>query len=112
MTVLHEQTDRPCGTSAAEVTELQPSETQPSKTLVARKQSNCWNDTEGYTAQHGLSLIYIATQSQGQPCQPHVTTITGGATTSTRGNATPEMPPIFKQKSTVMQSAYSNVCCP
>ena len=119
MTVLHEEIDWPHATSAAEVTELQPSETQPSETLpvVARKQSNCWNDTEGYTAQHEYLILvchlstYIATQSQGQPCQPHVTTITGGATTSTRGNATPEMPPIFKQKSTVMQSAYSNVCC-
>ena len=42
MTVLHEQTDWPCATSAAEVTELQPSETQTSETLpvVARKQSN------------------------------------------------------------------------
>ena len=43
-TVLHEQTDWPCATRAAEVTELRPSETQPSETLpvVARKQSNYW----------------------------------------------------------------------
>ena len=55
MTVLHEQTDRLCATSAAEVTELQPSETQPSETLpvVARKQSNYWNDTGGI--QHSMS---------------------------------------------------------
>ena len=54
-TVLHEQTGWPCATSAAEVTELRPSETQPSATLpvVARKQSNYWNDTEG--VQHSMS---------------------------------------------------------
>jgi len=56
MTVLHEQTDWPCATSAAEVTELRPPETQPSETLpvVARKQSNYWNDTEG--VQHSMSV--------------------------------------------------------
>ena len=55
MTVLHEEIDWPHATSAAEVTELQPSETQPSETLpvVARKQSNYWNDTEG--VQHSMS---------------------------------------------------------
>ena len=55
MTVLHEQTDWPCTTSTAEVTELQPHETQPSEILllVARKQSNYWNDTEG--VQHSMS---------------------------------------------------------
>ena len=55
---------------------------------------------------------YIATQLEGQTNRPHFTTITGGATTSTRGSATPEMPPIFKQKSTVKFSGYSNVWCP
>ena len=55
MNVLHEQTDWPCTTSTAEVTELRPPETQPSETLpvVARKQSNYWNDTEG--VQHSMS---------------------------------------------------------
>ena len=45
MTALHEQTECPCATSAAEVTELQPSETQTSETLpvVTRKQSKYWN---------------------------------------------------------------------
>ena len=50
MTVLHKETDWPCATSAAEVTELRPSETFP---VVARKQSNHWNDTEG--VQHSMS---------------------------------------------------------
>ena len=49
----------------------------------------------------GVSLIYTATQSQGQPSQSHFTTITVGATTSTRGSATPELPPNFKQKSEI-----------
>jgi len=49
----------------------------------------------------GLSLIYIATQSQEQTSQPHFTTITGGATASTTGNATPEVIPTSKQKSKV-----------
>ena len=55
MTVLHEETDWPHATSTAEVTELRPSETQPSETfpVVARKQSNYWNDTEG--VQHSMS---------------------------------------------------------
>ena len=55
MTVLHEETDWPRATSTAEVTELRPSETQPSETfpVVARKQSNYWNDTEG--VQHSMS---------------------------------------------------------
>ena len=55
MTVLHEETDWPCATSAAEVTELQPSQTQPSETLpvVARNKSNYWNYTEG--VQHSMS---------------------------------------------------------
>ena len=45
MTALHEQTGCPYATSAAEVTELQPSETQTSETLpvVTRKQSKYWN---------------------------------------------------------------------
>ena len=45
MTALHEQTECPCATSAAEVTELQPSETQTSETLpvVTRKKSKYWN---------------------------------------------------------------------
>ena len=49
MTAFHEQTDWPCTSSTAEVTELRPSETQPSETflVVARKQSNYWNYTEG-----------------------------------------------------------------
>jgi len=49
MTVLHEETDWPRATSAADVTQLRHSETQPSETLpvVARKQSNYWNYTEG-----------------------------------------------------------------
>ena len=55
MTVLHEEIDWPHATSAAEVTELQPSETQSSKTLpvVTRKQSKYWNDSEG--VQHSMS---------------------------------------------------------
>ena len=55
MTVLHEETDWPRATSAAQVTELRPCETQPSETLpvVARKQSNYWNYTEGI--QHSMS---------------------------------------------------------
>ena len=45
MTALHEQTDWPCATSAAEDQELHSSETQPSETLpvVTRKQSKYWN---------------------------------------------------------------------
>ena len=53
----------------------------------------------------GLSLTYIATQSQGQTSQPHFTTVTGGTTTSTTGSATPELPPIYKQKS---KAKYTN----
>ena len=44
---------------------------------------------------------YIATQSQGQTSRPHFTTITGDATASTRGSATPEVTPTSKQKSKV-----------
>ena len=55
MTALNEQTDWPCATSSAEVTELRPSKIQPSETLpvVARNQSNYWNYTEGI--QHSMS---------------------------------------------------------
>ena len=47
-------------------------------------------------------IIYAATLSQVQTRQSHSTTITGGATT-------PEMPPIFKQKSKVKFTNYPKI---
>ena len=56
MTAVREQTEWPCTTSTAAVTELQSSETQTSETLpvLSRKQSKYWNDIEG--VQHSMSV--------------------------------------------------------
>ena len=52
-------------------------------------------DSPSWVPNIGLSLaFYIATHSQGQTSQPHSTNNTGAATT-------PEMPPIFNQKSKI-----------
>ena len=73
MTISHEETNWPCATSAAELRELQSSETQTSEALpvVTRKQSKYWNYI-GYTARHVIENSLFLCSWKRSPWIPSV----------------------------------------